>query len=297
MSVPQTPPQPETGGHRRRSGSRLPRPRSFLLVGLALLVSGLLAAQIAGVVRTNRAEPGASDTRPAITLPSAAGGPESRPSPSLLPAKTRERPCEKPTIIGTIRVDSLVARATPDPAGDEVAFLSGRNKWGVPQVLDLLSQVRGADGSRWYKALLPIRPNGTKAYVPGRALELASTPYRLVLNRDRYQLALYKGCKRIERFSVGIGTGDTPTPVGRFYLNVLLKPPDPDTIYGVYAYGLSAFSDVLVNWRGGGVVGLHGTNQPWSIGKDSSHGCIRMYNSDISDLAKLLPLGTPITIN
>jgi hypothetical protein len=256
-----------------------------------LLAAGILAAQIAAAVRTNRAGP-YRPPRPSLTVhPSP--GPRSSPTPTVV----RERKCEKPTMIGTLIVESVVARAVPDPDGNQVAVLNGKNRWGVPQVLDLLNKARGTDGNIWFKALLPQRPNGTKGYVPAKALSLAPSPYRLVLNRDRYELLLYKGCKRIRKFPVGIGTGETPTPVGRFYLNVLLKPPDPNTVYGTYAYGLSAFSDVLVNWRGGGVVGLHGTNQPWSIGKESSHGCIRMYNSDIEKLARLLPLGTPITIN
>ena len=67
-------------------------------------------------------------------------------------------------------------------------------------------------------------------------------------------------------------------------------------MYGTYAYGLSAFSDVLTDWAGGGIIGLHGTNDPSSIGDRKSHGCIRMYNSDIEKLVPVLPLGTPIEI-
>jgi lipoprotein-anchoring transpeptidase ErfK/SrfK len=84
--------------------------------------------------------------------------------------------------------------------------------------------------------------------------------------------------------------------VGRFYVISLMKPPTHDSVYGVYAFGLSAYSDAITNWRWGGVIGLHGTNDPASIGKRMSHGCIRMLNRDIERLAKILPLGTPITI-
>jgi lipoprotein-anchoring transpeptidase ErfK/SrfK len=67
-------------------------------------------------------------------------------------------------------------------------------------------------------------------------------------------------------------------------------------VYGEYAYGLSAFSDVLKNWAGGGIIGIHGTNDPSSIGDRRSHGCIRMYNKDIRQLVPILPLGTPVDI-
>ena len=67
-------------------------------------------------------------------------------------------------------------------------------------------------------------------------------------------------------------------------------------MYGNYAYGLSAFSDALTDWAGGGIIGLHGTNDPSSIGDRKSHGCIRLYNWDIEKLVPILPLGTPVEI-
>lgn len=98
-------------------------------------------------------------------------------------------------------------------------------------------------------------------------------------------------------FPAGIGTSDTPTPGGTFYLKELLAPTNPDGAYGPYAYGLSGFSTTLQSFAGGeAVIGLHGTNSPSSIGHDVSFGCIRMRNADITALARLLPLGTPVRI-
>jgi lipoprotein-anchoring transpeptidase ErfK/SrfK len=54
---------------------------------------------------------------------------------------------------------------------------------------------------------------------------------------------------------------------------------------------------VLHEFEGGnGEIGLHGTNEPWAVGTDVSHGCIRVYNSVITRLAHELPLGTPVRI-
>jgi lipoprotein-anchoring transpeptidase ErfK/SrfK len=54
---------------------------------------------------------------------------------------------------------------------------------------------------------------------------------------------------------------------------------------------------MLKRFAGGdGRVGIHGTNQPWLIGSDVSHGCIRVKNGPIRRLAKILPLGTPVHI-
>jgi lipoprotein-anchoring transpeptidase ErfK/SrfK len=97
---------------------------------------------------------------------------------------------------------------------------------------------------------------------------------------------------------VAIGTGATPTPLGRFYIIELLQPPDPTGPYGPFAFGLSGFSETLTSFAGGdGVIGIHGTNDPVALGTDVSHGCIRMANDVIETLAGVIPLGTPVAIS
>ncbi len=91
---------------------------------------------------------------------------------------------------------------------------------------------------------------------------------------------------------------NTPTPGGIYYLVELIQPPDPNGDYGPYAYGLSGYSNTLTSFNGGpGQLGIHGTDDPAGIGTQVSHGCIRMSNADITQLAKILPLGTPVQIN
>ena len=81
---------------------------------------------------------------------------------------------------------------------------------------------------------------------------------------------------------VGVGRSERPTPGGVYYLKELLQPPDPNGAYGVYAYGLSGFSNVLQSFNGGpGVIGIHGTNEPDKVGTDVSSGCIRLNNEAI----------------
>ena len=74
----------------------------------------------------------------------------------------------------------------------------------------------------------------------------------------------------------------------------LLRVPG-ETIYGPYAFGTSDYS-VLSEWPHGGVVGIHGTDQPSLIPGRPSHGCIRMRNHDIVYLARHLPIGAPVHV-
>ena len=62
------------------------------------------------------------------------------------------------------------------------------------------------------------------------------------------------------------------------------------------AFLTSARSPVLTDWPGGGFVGVHGTNQPGILPGRVSHGCIRMRNDAILQLARLMKVGTPLTI-
>ena len=70
---------------------------------------------------------------------------------------------------------------------------------------------------------------------------------------------------------------------------------DNAPVYGTYALGTAAYAKVS-DWPGGGVVGIHGTNQPQRIPGRPSHGCIRVKNADMARLYRLTPIGTPITI-
>ena len=88
-----------------------------------------------------------------------------------------------------------------------------------------------------------------------------------------------------------------PTPTGHYYIRVLIKAPNPTTVYGPYAYGLSSHSEALSSFDGGDAeIGLHGNDDASVLGRDVTHGCIRMDNTEITKLAGILPLGTPVEI-
>jgi hypothetical protein len=212
------------------------------------------------------------------------------------PGPTISPTCPSRTLIGTQTASRLTARTRPDWGAPAIASFPRANSQGARQVYALVSEARGPRGDSWYRALLPIRPNDTLGYIPAGAVSVTWTDYWILVDPGRFTLSLYQSCRRIAVYPVGIGTGSTPTPVGYFYLQSLLRPSTPNGVYGVYAYGLSGYSAVIHNWRWGGLVGLHGTNDPSGIGHDVSHGCIRMYNRDIEALERILPLGTPIAI-
>jgi lipoprotein-anchoring transpeptidase ErfK/SrfK len=169
--------------------------------------------------------------------------------------------------------------ANPQPSGAPLVFL-----------------VRKQAGA-WVEVELPVRPNGSTGWVRAADVTIAGVAYRLDVLRSEHQLKVYKFGSLERTLPIGVGKGETPTPGGTFYLKELLRPPNPRGAYGPYAYGLSGFSNTLTSFNGGnGVIGLHGTNEPQLVGKDVSHGCIRLRNADITSLVHELPLGTPVRI-
>lgn len=155
------------------------------------------------------------------------------------------------------------------------------------------------DGNGRHKVQLPVRPNGSTGWVNAADVSLTVHDYRIEIELAAFELRVMKGDDVLVTTPIGVGTQDTPTPGGVYYIKELLQPPSPNGPYGTYAYGLSGFSNVLESFAGGnGVIGIHGTNQPELIGTNVSHGCIRVDNAVISDLVEDigLPLGVPVEI-
>ena len=130
------------------------------------------------------------------------------------------------------------------------------------------------------------------------AVTLSADDYFIAVNLSTHQMTVFSDEHQLMSLSIGEGRTALPTPTGRFFIVDLLKQPDPSGEYGPYAFGLSAFSDVLQSFGGGpGEIGIHGTDNPKSVGASISHGCIRVPNATIVALAALLPLGTPVLIS
>lgn len=210
------------------------------------------------------------------------------------------RVIEAPTgvIVGAVVGPSISPRSEPSDDGPVVAELSNPTDIGGPLVFQLVDDDPGDLGDEaWIEVRLPIRPNGTTGWVRAGELELSRNPYRIEVDASDHRLEVWREGRPWLETTVGIGTGSTPTPRGDFYIIELLQPPDPDGLYGPYAFGLSGFSETLRSFGGGeAVIGIHGTDTPEALGTDVSNGCIRVDNGVITELAGAIPLGTPVRI-
>ena len=163
----------------------------------------------------------------------------------------------------------------------------------------LLRQTTLADGSVWVQARLPMRPNNTTGWLPRDSLgRFRLVTRQLVVDRRNFRASLYdERRRRIWTSRIGIGVRRWPTPGGRFYIRERLAVPRGKArrTYGPFALGTSALSPTLSggNW-GEGVIGVHGPGSPELISGPVSPGCVRVYNSKIQQLRRLMSLGTPV---
>lgn len=123
---------------------------------------------------------------------------------------------------------------------------------------------------------------GQRIKIPGFPSP-SSIPYSIYVSLSRRTLTLrFRGQTR-KVYPVGVGRMLHETPVGDFI--IINKAPNPGGPYGTMWMSLSKKS-----------YGIHGTNDPSSIGKYVSKGCVRMYNRDVEELAKIVPIGTLVAI-
>ena len=122
-------------------------------------------------------------------------------------------------------------------------------------------------------------------------------PKRLiVVSLEDRKLALLEDGQIRKVYPVAVGKPSTPSPVGTFTIerrlvnpsyshNGSVVPPGPGNPVGTRWMGLSI--------RG---YGIHGTNEPHSIGKAASHGCIRMAKADLEDLYPQVQVGDTVVL-
>ncbi|MBB6216462.1 lipoprotein-anchoring transpeptidase ErfK/SrfK [Anaerosolibacter carboniphilus] len=111
----------------------------------------------------------------------------------------------------------------------------------------------------------------------------STSTYSIAIHTTARTLTLYRNGQWFKSYPVAVGKSATPTPKGTF--KIVNKSINPGGPFGVRWMGLSKPH-----------IGIHGTNNPSSIGKFISNGCIRMHNKDVIELYNLVPIGTTVKI-
>lgn len=218
------------------------------------------------------------------------------PQPAAEPAQKHERILpEKGDFVAVPRTRYTPMWENPGQGGGPDFAFDTQNPMGQLAPL-LIDGATRRDGVEWLEVLLPLRPNGTSAWVKAGNVEIREREERIEVDLSRRVLRHYEGDEIADSFRVGVGSEQYPTGVGRFYIWVKVPYENPNNPYGIMALGLSGFSPVLSDWPGQGRMAVHGTPYASNRGQAVSHGCVRVYNDDMQALLDL-PLGTPVEIS
>ncbi|ADU52138.1 ErfK/YbiS/YcfS/YnhG family protein [Thermaerobacter marianensis DSM 12885] len=132
---------------------------------------------------------------------------------------------------------------------------------------------------RWWGAVAGLALQG------GRSAVAAAEDVLIVIDIDQRELTVYRNGQPVRTYPIAAGRPGEPSPVGEWRVTDIAHWPGGP--FGARWFGLSA------PW---GSYGIHGTNNPGSIGTYASLGCIRMFNEDVLTLDDLVKVGTPVKI-
>lgn len=179
--------------------------------------------------------------------------------------------------------------------------MTGPDVKAVQQTLTKLGYYKGtvdgiygastAEAVKNFQSNIGLRPDGIVGPDTWNSLGLSAGPvsinraYRITVDTQTLKLTLSKNGGVQAVYPVAVGKPNTPTPLGDWIINE--KQVNPGGPFGARWMRLN------VPWGG---YGIHGTDNPSSIGSPASHGCVRMYNSDVIKLFDIVPLGTPVKI-
>jgi hypothetical protein len=185
-------------------------------------------------------------------------------------------------------------RAAPARDARAIGSLRRWTFYGFQEIVLVLRETQ--EGRPWTLVRYPGLGRRT-GWVPTPSLGgRRHTERQIVINRGRTRLTVLDAGRTIFTTRVGVGAAASPTPAGRTYLRERLVPSQRNGIYGVLAFGLSAYSPFRTDWPGGGQVGVHGTNQPYLIPGWISNGCVRLRNRAILRVDSLTGVGTPVLV-
>jgi len=263
--------------------------RALLTLALALFLAACGdRVEVAPIVTPNVAPPTTLSQEPVATtepLPRA----ELQPafgglSTATLPANT--------TLVGMTVGDTVVyeTRTSAEP----MVTIPHTTILGTVTVLEVVAGP--SDG--WARVRLPVRPNGSEGWVRADDLMLYVVDSRVEIDLSDRTLTYYESGEEVLTTTVAIGSQRNPTPVGEFFVTDKVTLADPGSPWGPQAIGISARSETIMEYNGGdGIIGVHGTNRPGSIGNAASLGCVRVSNDVITTLHEMVPIGTPVKIS
>ena len=178
------------------------------------------------------------------------------------------------------------------PGGPVLAKVRSETQFGGEPALSVVRE-EGA----WLGVAAPELRNGRLGWVRRETVQISLTRVSLVADLSERTLTLRVGGRAVRTIRVAVGASSTPTPPGRF----AVTDKFPGALFGSYlgccVLALSGHQPNLPpGWKGGDLLGIHGTYADWTVGLPMSAGCLRAEDGDMRFLMKRVPVGAPVFI-
>jgi lipoprotein-anchoring transpeptidase ErfK/SrfK len=269
-------------------------PASRTTGAVAMAAAAVLATSI-GLVLSSGGRTAEAKSKPPAPVPA-------RQAAQLRPAarpvsRPASRPVSRPAVPASTELATVLATAPRYAAPGRLGAGAVPARWYErPSVLPVVAAQPG-----WFEVRLAQRPDESTAWLPASDVTLSATPYEIVVDLATTKLSLFDDGRLVFSAPAGVGSTDDPTPTGQYFVAFDEPPPQPNPGYGPFIIVTSDHSQSIGDWEGSGdaVIGIHGP-----LGEDSeigisgakiSHGCIRLHDQALEELAEVPP-GTPIDV-
>jgi lipoprotein-anchoring transpeptidase ErfK/SrfK len=190
---------------------------------------------------------------------------------------------------------TLSAYARPDAAAARIgAVPTGSKYYGFP-IVAWVEEV--SDNGRWGRVELPYTWPRREGWIRLTGLRRETTRVRVEVDLSAHLVTVRKFGKVLFRAPGATGASSSPTPVGEYFVTDRV-PFSAGGYLGSFAFGISGIQPRLpAGWSGGNQLAIHGTNNPSSIGRSVSAGCVRVSETTLDRLIPLLVYGTPVIVH
>jgi hypothetical protein len=276
------------------------RPRLAIVLTVAL---GLLTPMAANMVGAQAGAPSArrvasggapllivADARPRGFAVPASGV---RPNPARI-ARAAARVARWTNVLVHVP-RTLPAFGRPNAGAAQVGVVpAGSKYYGIP-IVAWVEEV-SADG-RWGRVELPYTWPRREGWIRLAGLERETTRVRVEVDLSAHLVTVRKFGTVLFHAPGATGASSSPTPVGEYFVTDRV-PFSAGGPLGSFAFGISGIQPRLpAGWSGGNQLAIHGTNNPWSIGRSASAGCVRVSETTLDRLIPLLVYGTPVIVH
>jgi lipoprotein-anchoring transpeptidase ErfK/SrfK len=187
----------------------------------------------------------------------------------------------------------MAVRAEPKATAKIVGTMPSGSKYYDVPIAAWVEQL--SPDERWGRVEIPYVWPRRHGWIALRGLARHTTNVQVRVDLSEHRITVSKDGRFLFGMPAATGAAASPTPVGEYFVTDRIA--FSGGYLGTFAFGISGIQPRLpAGWSGGNQLAIHGTNDPSSIGRSASAGCLRVSERSLARLKPLLQLGTPVIV-